>query len=68
MASLANTRIDLFPSARPGLLARAYRSLVLWNAARQTRDQLMKLNDRELDDIGLIRSDIDAVADSIWRS
>lgn len=58
---------DCRAAAVPGPLARLYRSLVLWNAARQTRDELMKLNDRELDDVGLTRSQIDDVANSIWR-
>ncbi|MEO1140449.1 MAG: DUF1127 domain-containing protein [Pseudomonadota bacterium] len=32
-----------------------------WNDARITRNALSKLSDRELDDIGLSRSDIDRV-------
>jgi uncharacterized protein YjiS (DUF1127 family) len=39
-------------------------SLVLaWNDARVTRKALNALTDRELDDIGLIRGDIENVAD-----
>ena len=33
-----------------------------WNDARVTRNALYNLSDRELDDIGLSRSDIDRVA------
>ncbi|WP_136439720.1 DUF1127 domain-containing protein [Pacificoceanicola onchidii] len=33
-----------------------------WNDARQTRNSLASLSDRELDDIGLTRADIDEVA------
>ncbi|MFV0514472.1 MAG: DUF1127 domain-containing protein [Jhaorihella sp.] len=33
-----------------------------WNDARMTRKALSSLSDRELDDIGLVRGDIDAVA------
>lgn len=33
-----------------------------WNDARMTRNALNRLTDRELDDIGLNRSDIDHVA------
>lgn len=33
-----------------------------WNDARQTRNALGKLSDRELEDIGLVRGDIDDVA------
>lgn len=32
-----------------------------WNDARMTRKALSKLTDRELDDIGLIRGDIDLI-------
>jgi len=32
--------------------------LVSWNDSRTTRNALLKLTDRELDDIGLCRSDI----------
>jgi len=38
-------------------------SVIAWNDARVTRNALASLTDRELDDIGLIRSDIDGVAD-----
>lgn len=34
-----------------------------WNDARVTRKSLGKLTDRELDDIGLTRADIDRVAE-----
>jgi len=33
-----------------------------WNDARVTRNALSKLTDRELDDIGLCRGDIDLVS------
>jgi len=33
-------------------------ALISWNEARVTRNSLSKLTDRELDDIGLCRSDI----------
>ncbi|TMV84622.1 DUF1127 domain-containing protein [Thioclava sp. BHET1] len=33
-----------------------------WNDARLTRKSLGRLSDRELDDIGLCRGDIDAIA------
>ncbi len=36
--------------------------LASWNDARITRNALGKLTDRELDDIGLCRGDIDAIA------
>lgn len=37
-------------------------TLIAWNDARVTRKSLNALTDRELEDIGLIRGDIDAVA------
>lgn len=37
-------------------------SVIAWNDARVTRNALAMLSDRELDDIGLIRGDIDTVA------
>lgn len=36
-------------------------TLVNWNDARLTRKALSKLTDRELDDIGLNRGDIDLI-------
>ncbi|MEM9581176.1 MAG: DUF1127 domain-containing protein [Pseudomonadota bacterium] len=36
-------------------------AIVHWNEARQTRRALNALTDRELDDIGLVRGDIDIV-------
>lgn len=38
-----------------------FAALVAWNEARQTRAALSKLTDRELDDIGLCRADIDGI-------
>ena len=37
-------------------------AFVAWNDARVTRNALSALSDRELEDIGLSRGDIDAVA------
>ncbi|MFN6952419.1 MAG: DUF1127 domain-containing protein [Albidovulum sp.] len=49
-----------------GLFARFFGSLVAsfaaWNDARVTRNALSRLSDRELDDIGLSRGDIDAIS------
>ena len=33
--------------------------LAIWNKARKTRNELYRLSDRQLSDIGLIRSDIE---------
>lgn len=37
-------------------------AVVAWNDARVTRNALAGLSDRELEDIGLVRGDIDYVA------
>jgi uncharacterized protein YjiS (DUF1127 family) len=37
-------------------------SVVSWNDTRMTRNSLSKLTTRELDDIGLVRGDIEAIA------
>ncbi len=37
-------------------------SIASWNDARMTRTALAKLSDRELDDIGLCRGDIEFIA------
>ena len=42
-------------------------NLTKWNDARVTRNALSALSDRELDDIGLVRGDIDVVANSQAR-
>ena len=39
-------------------------SVIAWNDARVTRAALADLTDRELEDIGLVRGDIDSVAQS----
>ena len=44
-------------------LASVVGSVAAWNDARVTRNALASLSDRELDDIGLVRGDIDLVAE-----
>lgn len=44
------------------VFARVIGNVVAWNNARITRNALSSLTDRELEDIGLIRGDIDNVA------
>jgi uncharacterized protein YjiS (DUF1127 family) len=41
--------------------------IAAWNDARVTRKALEALSDRELDDLGLNRGDIDAIANGIYR-
>ncbi len=66
MAAIDTSR-TVFGSAsvamRPGVWISAIASaLTTWNDARQTRNALCALTDRELEDIGLVRGDIDDVA------
>lgn len=42
-------------------------SAIAWNEARITRKALAALSDRELEDIGLIRGDIDMIAEKGLR-
>lgn len=50
---------------RPSKWIQALVSAVVdWNDARVTRNTLSALTDRELEDIGLVRGDIDNVAQS----
>lgn len=42
-----------------GGLTRILRAVRAWHDARITRNALSRLTDRELDDIGLVRGDID---------
>ena len=56
VASAAN-RLSAF-------VADTFSAVIDWNDARVTRKALGGLTDRELEDIGLIRGDIDAVAQS----
>lgn len=45
----------------------AFKSFEEWKVRRQTAQQLKKLNDRQLQDIGLSRYEINSVADSISK-
>ncbi len=44
-----------------GFFASLLAAVANWNDARVTRNALSKLSDRELDDIGLCRGDIDGI-------
>lgn len=46
----------------PGALRSAWNGLKTWYAATLVRDELMKLSDRDLADIGVVRGNIDEVA------
>lgn len=65
MAAFEVTRAP-YTAANRGLISTFFSSaiaaFVAWNDERATRNALGKLSNRELDDIGLIRGDIDAIA------
>ncbi|MFK7743527.1 MAG: DUF1127 domain-containing protein [Roseobacter sp.] len=42
----------------------AFAAVIAWNDARVTRNALSGLTDRELEDIGLSRADIEAVVEN----
>ena len=51
-------------SARTALsVSGVFARLSAWNEARRTRNALSRLSTHELDDIGLVRGDIDRIAD-----
>jgi uncharacterized protein YjiS (DUF1127 family) len=51
--------VSIFRTAQG--FAGAFQAVSAWNKARMTRSSLSKLTDRELDDIGLCRGDIDMI-------
>jgi len=54
-----------FSAAR--ILADFVGMVAAWNDARVTRKGLSALSDRELDDLGLVRGDIDDIANGTFR-
>lgn len=46
----------------PSATTRLFGAVAHWNDARRTREALSQLSSRELEDIGLTRGDIDAIA------
>ena len=67
MAAFDATRTSYGSHGLVGRIAATLTSVVsaaiAWNDARATRNALARLSDRELDDIGLNRGDIDLVAE-----
>ena len=61
MSAFETTRTNSGFSAL-NLVSSVVASIASWNDARVTRTALGKLSDRELDDIGLCRGDIDMIA------
>jgi len=66
MAAFDTTRTTYgsagFISRVSAIVAEYAGTFVAWNDARVTRNTLSKLSDRELEDIGLVRGDIELVA------
>lgn len=62
MTTLDTTRTYAHGSRVTGMVASLFATLSSWNDARVTRKSLSRLSARELDDIGLCRGDIDAIA------
>ncbi|KUJ80422.1 hypothetical protein AVO45_05055 [Ruegeria marisrubri] len=66
MAALDTTRATTgsfgFAGRIGAFFASIVNAIVEWNDARATRNALSSLTDRELEDIGLCRGDIEAVA------
>jgi uncharacterized protein YjiS (DUF1127 family) len=62
MAAIDNTRLTHGNTGLAGFtFAGLLGGLAAWNDARLTRKALSSLSDRELEDIGLVRGDIDTV-------
>ncbi|PIE13471.1 MAG: hypothetical protein CSA70_06080 [Rhodobacterales bacterium] len=65
MAAIDTTRATL-NTGTPGLISRfftgAAAAFVAWNDERKTRNAIAVLTDRELEDIGLVRGDLDSLA------
>jgi uncharacterized protein YjiS (DUF1127 family) len=65
MALYDTARTHAGADSLTGRLSAAFDAVVgyfiAWNDARVTRNSLSKLTDRELDDIGLARGDIDEI-------
>jgi len=59
--SAADTNRVLVLNGRTGIVSKMIDAVVAWNDARVTRNALGKLSDRELNDIGLTRFDIERV-------
>ncbi len=67
MATFDTTRAHFGATGLIGRMSDLVGSVVAWHEARETRNALSKLTDRELDDIGLHRGDISMVADGLRR-
>lgn len=62
MSVIDFTRAPASAAPTTGFFSKLVATISAWNDARQTRNALNRLTDRELDDIGLCRGDIQRVA------
>ena len=62
MAAIDTLHAPALPRPSNNLFSRIALAISDWSNVRATRDALHALSDRELNDIGLSRSDIDRVA------
>jgi len=71
MAAFDIYRANTLTAAKSGLsltwVSSTIASIIVWNDQRVTRNSLSNLSDRQLEDIGLNRGDIDDIADSVAR-
>lgn len=61
MATYDNVYTPNFSGRIGQTVVNMFGAFTAWNASRQTRNALRSLSDRELDDIGLSRADIDVL-------
>lgn len=61
MTTLDTTTTRPSGSRIGALLSGLVSSVIAWNDQRVTRKSLSRLTDRELDDIGLVRGDIESL-------
>ena len=60
MSALDTNRM-ITRSGRAGMMAKIMDAAAAWNDARVTRNALSKLSERELNDIGLTRFDVEHI-------
>lgn len=60
-----NRPMATMPALRGFSLRAMFDAFLAWNDRRVTRDELYRLSDRELEDIGLTRGDIDHAVENL---
>ncbi|MBK4217730.1 DUF1127 domain-containing protein [Paracoccus caeni] len=62
MSTIETNRSEFAVGGVGNVVAKLFSLLTVWNDTRVTRRELSRLSDRELDDIGLVRGDIERIA------